>query len=439
MVYVLVPCHNNKEDVLEVLACLGRQSYKDMRIVLVDDGSTDGTDASVAAAFPDAVVLKGDGTLWWTGANELGLQYILPKALPGDFVLLLNNDVIVDDSYVERLVQSSTENGRAIAGSALIDIRDPSCVEGGIRVDECLNLHVNRDRHRIEREPWDTNVDVLSGRGTLVPVEVFQDIGGFNRKRLPHYGADYEFAVRARRAGYKLVLSHIAKVHGKLDVTGLVAPQGKVLSWKECRDLLFSKKSKTNLFYYSNYVWLTSNKGDKVRNLAASARGILRSTVFATKYGRAIWLTVHAVSSAFVLLPKVTLRVCTKIYSFLAADYPFMPRDIAQLGFSTESLVHQGVLEEAEFLGCRLYRLRKGVPAKCQQLGDYSPDDLAKLYHLRQRAYSYRHKAYIDMTKIRILLGRRTASSCIEATADTSGPALGASGTQREKSEARES
>lgn len=51
-------------------------------------------------------------------------------------------------------------------------------------------------------------VDVLPGRGTLIPIEVFQKIGLYDFKRLPHYGADYEFSRRANMYGYKLLINY---------------------------------------------------------------------------------------------------------------------------------------------------------------------------------------------------------------------------------------
>ena len=411
MIHVLIPCHNNKPHVLELLGCLEQQSYKDFTVIVVDDGSMDGTEASVKSAFPNIAVLKGDGNLWWTGGNELGLQHIGLTARPNDFVLLLNNDLVVRSDYIEKLVRTSLANGRALVGSTLIDINDPSWVEGAIQVDSRLRLTVNRNKEVIEATGWDNNVDVLSGRGTLVPIEVFRHLGGFNKERLPHYGADYEFTTRAKRAGYRLVVCHEAKVYAKLDITGFEVPKGRILSVRECWSLLFSPKSKTNIIYYSHYVWLCSEKRYRLRNLMESTCGIVGSTIFATRYGLAVKYAFMPVKLVFVLGPKLMMRMCVKMYSFVMTDYPFKPSDIEKVGLSADQLIRQGILEEATFLGCRLLKFRKDGWSKCEDQNACTVDERGKILALRRRSFNYCHKVQIDLHKIRIVIGRRRGTT----------------------------
>lgn len=285
MVYVLVPAHNNKKETISLMACLERQTYQNLNVVLVDDGSTDGTAEEVVRQFPTTTILRGDGNLWWTGANVLAVKHIREVAKQGDFVLLLNNDVIVDDNYVSALVESSNNNQRAIVGSTTVDFHDPDHVAAGIRLDRRLNATVNRDRKAIDLSHGHEDSDVLPGRGTLVPIEVFENVGTFNQRRLPHYGADYEFTVRARRAGTRLIVSHAAKVYARLDISGLSMPRGKTLSVRECFTLLTSRKSAANVYYYLTYVWLCSEPGWKLRNTLSHGFGLLMDTVGNTTIG----------------------------------------------------------------------------------------------------------------------------------------------------------
>jgi len=285
MVYVLVPAHNNRKETLSLLSCLGRQTYPDMKVVVVDDGSTDGTEEEAARRFPGTTILKGDGDLWWTGANEYGVKHIRSIARPGDFVLLLNNDVVVDDNYVSVLVDCSSRNKRAIVGSTTVDFHDSSHVTAGIRLDRKLKATVNRDRKAIEASHGQEDSDVLPGRGTLVPIEVFENVGTFNQRRLPHYGADYEFTVRAKRAGARLIVSHAAKVHARLDISGLSMPDGERLLVSECIALLTSRRSAANAYYYLTYVWMCSEPGWKLKNTLSHGLELLMDTVGRTTIG----------------------------------------------------------------------------------------------------------------------------------------------------------
>jgi len=180
--------------------------------VFVDDGSTDGTGDEVRRRFPFVKVLEGDGRLWWTGANVVGVAAIMETAEHDDFVLLLNNDLSIEDDYVAALVACSKRLGRAMVGSTIVDDERRDRMVAGLRLNCRLRITEQTDISAIRQSDYDQQVDVLPGRGTLVPVEVFQRIGTFDRRRLPHYGADYEFSIRAKRAGFTLAVCHRAKV-----------------------------------------------------------------------------------------------------------------------------------------------------------------------------------------------------------------------------------
>ncbi len=285
MVHALIPAHNNKPEVLEVLLCLERQRYGPLEVLLVDDGSTDGTSEEVRRRFPRVRVLQGDGRLWWTGANVLGVANVLERAREGDYILLLNNDVSIDDGYVGELVNCSEKLGRALVGSTIVDDERRDRMVAGLRLDRRLRVTEQTDASSIRQTDYDDWVDVLPGRGTLVPLEVFQRIGSFDRRRLPHYGSDYEFSIRARRAGFKLAVSHRAKVYAKLRITGLYPPDRPRISLAECTRLLCSRKSTANLRYYLTYVWLCSEPGYKWRNLLSHGFGLLLDTVGKTAVG----------------------------------------------------------------------------------------------------------------------------------------------------------
>jgi GT2 family glycosyltransferase len=299
MVHALIPAHNNKPEVLEVLGCLEGQRHVDLAVLLVDDGSTDGTAEEVRRRFPRVRLLHGDGQLWWTGANVVGVADIMERAKAGDFVLLLNNDVSIDEGYVGELVACSESLDRAIVGSTIVDDERRDRMVAGLRLDRRLRITEQTDASAMRQSDYDDQVDVLPGRGTLVPVEVFRRIGTFNRRRLPHYGADYEFTIRARRAGFRLAVSHRAKVYAKLRITGLYPPDRARISVTECIRLLCSRKSTANLRYYLTYVWLCSEPGRKWRNTLSHGLGLLLDTVGKTPVGvllqtlRRLWWRGH--------------------------------------------------------------------------------------------------------------------------------------------------
>ena len=228
-VFVIIPVHNRLEFTRACLASLREQSIRDFTVVVVDDGSTDGTGEALAKEFPTVRMPKGDGTLWWTGATNVGVGWALARAKPHDVVLSLNNDTIAPPRYLERLLKAHAVAPHALIGSLLVSATDrKTIVDGGVTLDWATAKYRTAGRGDTvdvgaHVHPSLRRVDVLSGCGTLIPVGVFDRIGTYDEVRLRHYAADYEFARRALRAGFGLFVDWASPLHVWEAETGIHA------------------------------------------------------------------------------------------------------------------------------------------------------------------------------------------------------------------------
>ncbi|MTD94658.1 glycosyltransferase [Hyphomicrobium sp. xq] len=212
-VYVLVPVFNRLAMTQTVIGCLRRQVLDDpLSIVVIDDGSTDGT-AEYFAAQPDVKVLSGDGNLWWGGSIDLGMRAVLREAGASDWVALVNNDTRFGPDFLQSLLDTARSAAPAATGSALCDEDAPETL---LSIGPVFNSWYSKIQDKLAApRPVDPQnpphqVDALSGRGTLYPVAAIRAVHGMRPKVLPHYLADYELAARVRRAGYQLLVSERA-------------------------------------------------------------------------------------------------------------------------------------------------------------------------------------------------------------------------------------
>ena len=116
-VAIIIPVFNRRET---TLSCLKQIDAMDtcgvvINVVVVDDGSTDGTASAIHAEFPSVVVLEGDGNLWWTGAINMGVEYALARGYAG--VHLLNDDLNLDKSAFCELYKVVRNNADALVSS----------------------------------------------------------------------------------------------------------------------------------------------------------------------------------------------------------------------------------------------------------------------------------------------------------------------------------
>lgn len=245
-VYIIIPIHNNIAETRKCLSCILTQTYTNFEVIVIDDGSTDYSSEIIKKEFPDTTILPGDGNLWWAGGLYEGIGYVLKNAQPSDYVLTLNNDLIFDENYITSLVESSEDNQGAVVGSLCKDQKTGAIVDSGVKID-WNNLKFDMIKAVDDGDNLIRDIDVLSTRGTLIPVNVILDIGNFIPDKLRHYLSDYEYTIRMKKHGYTLLTSKKAVAFLNSEVTGFHLKWDEKYTLKDIYWAVFSVKSSSNL------------------------------------------------------------------------------------------------------------------------------------------------------------------------------------------------
>ena len=248
MIYVIIPVYNRIEKTIRCLDSILKQNTKDIKIVIVDDASTDNTNQIIKKKYPKVVVLNGTGLLFWTGAIRLGVNYVLNICHQKDWILLANNDVEFDNSCINKLILLSEKYNRKIIVSALsVDLKDKNTVikTGTIIRSWFFNWNYQiLDKYKISdiKNEKEIEANLLTGRCLLHPVDIFSKIGNYASEKLPHYGGDDEFTARAKSFGYRLFVLPSAIVFLDQD-------NGHKRKEVFLKEFFTSIKSSTNLIY----------------------------------------------------------------------------------------------------------------------------------------------------------------------------------------------
>ena len=222
--WICIPVHNRLQFTLKCLESLARQDYRSVSIVVCDDGSTDGTAQALAAEYPEVIVLHGDGNLWWTGATNRCIEYVMEHATDAsDCVVTLNNDLEVSPNYLSSLARAAVNYPNALIASVEYDIKTRVLVSPGCRQSWLTSKArpIDPSADHLPEDPTVAAVTHAAGRGTLIPLNVLKRIGLFDERHLPHYGADYDLTFRARRAGYQVLVCFDAPVFSHVEATGM--------------------------------------------------------------------------------------------------------------------------------------------------------------------------------------------------------------------------
>jgi len=204
-----------------------RQHDQNFRIILADSASTDGTPEKIREQYPEVVVLETTDAMWWTGATNLCVREALRSAGKDDFIFTLNNDTELAPGAIEQLLKAVASNPGSIIGAVNLFYADHDKIEPSAfkrndqsRLFKKYHYPVCKWGENIGNRTGLVPVDTLSGKGVLIPVDVFNRIGLYNEAELPHYHGDTEFILRCKRAGIRIFLSYDSAIFSHQELSG---------------------------------------------------------------------------------------------------------------------------------------------------------------------------------------------------------------------------
>jgi GT2 family glycosyltransferase len=206
-VAVVVPVHNGLRHTRGLLSELRRSDYDEATVVIVDDGSTDGTGEYLRERQPDVVVLRGSGDLWWSGAANVGCRYAIENG--AEVLVLFNNDNVEVSSncitdlvhWVDRFEGCASSVARMAHSGRLIHAG--GFLRWPFRGIELRNAgEIYRAADRVVECDW------LPGTSLAFSADLFNQLHGFDESAFPQYCGDTDFTLRARAKGKPCLVSY---------------------------------------------------------------------------------------------------------------------------------------------------------------------------------------------------------------------------------------
>lgn len=213
-VAVIILIWNGREDTLECLRSWRDDRYADKQLIVVDNGSTDGSAEAIAREFPEVIVLRSERNLGFSGGNNIGLRYARSNGF--DFALLLNNDTTVEPQALTELmsaVQAKQEVGLA-APVIHYYAEDRAVWFAASRMDLRRGEAVHDNRQPPGRDATPYDVPWLTGCALLVRMTALAALGGLDERYFLSW-EDVDFSLRAAAAGWKLAVVPSARIYHK--------------------------------------------------------------------------------------------------------------------------------------------------------------------------------------------------------------------------------
>lgn len=275
-VVIIVLNWNGGRDTLACLESLKPVRRDDVEVLVVDNGSTDDSVATIRAAFPDLELIEVGRNLGYAGGNNVGIERAM--ALGAQFVLVLNNDTVCAPDVVDRLLEAAARHPRVGMFCPRIFYMDEPA---RVWFDEarwnsaklCFSFPgkgvLASDRPAQERE-----TDYASGAALFVRADVVGQVGSFD-ERFFLVWEEADWCYRARQHGWQ----------------SMVVPSARV--WHRIGSSFGNESSPLRTYFSSRnrLVWLFRHGtfGERVRGLAVAARAAVPRWHLAKEPNVALW------------------------------------------------------------------------------------------------------------------------------------------------------
>lgn len=204
-VAIIILNWNGKNDTLNCLKSLANLNYPNYDVIVVDNGSTDGSQEAIKKMFPWVKLIENKQNLGFAKGNNIGIRYAL-KDRNVKYIFVLNNDTKVEPNCLTELVKVAESDDRiGIVQPKVLRMDNPKIIDTTGHVFKFgFGWIVDRGFGKIDRGQYDDKLDIVGGCACacLYRRKMLEDIGLFDES-LDTYYEDAELSWRAYKKGWK--------------------------------------------------------------------------------------------------------------------------------------------------------------------------------------------------------------------------------------------
>ncbi len=198
-VTVVIPNYNGMNYLAACLDSLRTQTMRDFPVILLDNGSTDGSAGFVEEHYPEVTLRRFDMNRGFCAAVNEGIRMAQTS-----YVILLNNDTVCESTFVEALVSAIREMPRCFScASKMVRMDAPKMIDNAGDYYCALGWAFARGKDKpVNRYRTRCKIFSACAGAAIYRREVFNEIGLFDETHFA-YLEDVDVAYRARIAGYR--------------------------------------------------------------------------------------------------------------------------------------------------------------------------------------------------------------------------------------------
>lgn len=220
LVCIIILNWNGCEDTLACLNSLQKITYPNHRIILIDNGSADNS-VDVLSSHLDSSIFffPLNENLGFARGCNFGMKYALDKMNP-DYILLLNNDTVVEPDFLSKIVDEAEATGSGMAQPLVLRMADHNIIDiSGHKLYWGFIVARGADEPNKGQYTNSSGLVAVSGACALYKTEMIRQIGMLDES-YTHGHEDTEYGWRATKAGWKIAFDPSAIIYHKGQASG---------------------------------------------------------------------------------------------------------------------------------------------------------------------------------------------------------------------------
>lgn len=259
-VAVLILSYNGKYLLDDAILSYQKNSYGNFTIVVIDNGSSDGTEEYVKDNYPDVHIKRIEKNAGYSGGFNVGLDYAF-NVLNADYALITNNDVIADKDIISELVKVAASDSKIgfTTGKVYFNEKKDTLQTVGMRYDPVrLNGgHIGNQEVDVGQYDEVTERYFADDVFTMVNKKLYMEIGGYDIEFVLQ-AEQFDWQLRAKQKGYKIMYTPFAKLWHKESMT--IGKHSPLKLYYDARNPMIALMKHLEPEKFKTYFWLHLKK-----------------------------------------------------------------------------------------------------------------------------------------------------------------------------------
>jgi hypothetical protein len=235
-VAIIIVTLNSGEFIKNCLDSIKKETdYKNYRVVVSDNGSTDGTVELMKKKYRWVDLIENKKNIYWAGGNNNGILYSIKKYNPNYFFLLNDDTIVKEKNWLKQIIETGESNKKiGIIGPKLV-YPDGTPQHYGGYMSGFLMTNERDDKEKIKE------VDHIMGSAIMIKKEVIEKIGLIDDVFTPYLLDETDYCLRAKKVGFKVVSDrNVEIVHYKSQTIEKRNKELKIMYVRGKNDSIFS-------------------------------------------------------------------------------------------------------------------------------------------------------------------------------------------------------